>query len=62
MKSQCLSTTLGLCLHIDFISITRNVDLADILHPVGGITQNDFENLISLSQIKKFSIYIFKSV
>ena len=32
--------------------ITRNVDLADIMHPEGGVTQNDNESWISLSQIK----------
>ena len=48
----------GICLHIDFISITRNGDLADILHPEGGVTQNDFKNSINLSQIKKIYIFI----
>ena len=58
IKNQCLSPTLGICLHIDFISITRNVDLADILHPEGGVTQNDFENSISLSQIKILFLHL----
>ena len=31
-ENQFLSPTLGIFLHIDFISITGNVDLADILH------------------------------
>ena len=37
---------------MDFISITRNVDLEDILQPEGGVMQNDFENWIWISQIK----------
>ena len=49
--NQVLTPTLGLCLHIDFISITRNVDLTDILYQEGGVTQNDFEKLISLIEI-----------
>ena len=37
---------------MDFISITRNVDLEDILQPEGGVIQNDYENWIRISQIK----------
>ena len=43
---------IGICLHIDFISIARTVDLADILHQEGGVKQNDFDNLIRMNQIK----------
>ena len=50
-KSMIISN-LGICLHIYFILVTRNVHLAVILHPKGGVTQNDFENLYRLSQIK----------
>ena len=39
-----LSPNLAICLHIDFISITKKVDLADILNPEGGVTQNDLKN------------------
>ena len=39
-ENQCLSQTLGIFLHIDFISITRNVGLVDILNPEKGDTQN----------------------
>ena len=48
----CLSPTLGICLQIDVLSITRNVDLADILHTEEGVTQNNFETWIRMSQIK----------
>ena len=44
-----------ICLHKDFISITRNVVLADILHREEGFMQNWVCNSISLSQI----IYVF---
>ena len=37
---------------MDFISITRNVNLADMLHPEGGVTQTDFEKGIRLSEIE----------
>ena len=54
--SICVSPALGICLHIDFISITINVDLADILHPEGGVTQHDFEKgellFSSVEQVK----------
>ena len=32
IKTQCLSPTIGICLHQDFISTTRNVDLAEFLN------------------------------
>ena len=48
-----LFPTLGTCLHIDFISIIRKVNLAGIVPPEGGVTQNYFENLIMISQIKE---------
>ena len=57
-KNQCLSPALGIRLHINFISITRNVDLADILHPEASVTQNDFESWISLSQVKTFFLLL----
>ena len=41
---KMLSPNLAICLHIDFISITKKVDLADILNPEGGVTQNDLKN------------------
>ena len=50
--------TIGLCLHWDFISTTRNVDLADILHPEGGVTQNRFNTFIRMSQIKVASLIL----
>ena len=58
MTNQCLSQNFGISLYRDFISIARNVDLADILHPEGGVTQNDFENSISLSQIKILFLHL----
>ena len=38
---------------IQRISITRNVDLEDILHLEGGVTQIDLKHLFQISQIKK---------
>ena len=50
-KIQCVSQPLGICLAIDFKLITQNVELADILHPDGGVPQSGLENLINMSQI-----------
>ena len=47
-----LIPTLSYMLHIYFISIITNVDFADILLMDGDVTQNDFENLIRMSQIQ----------
>ena len=51
IKNQCVSPTLGIRLNLDFISITRNVNLEDILHLEGGVIQGDFTNLFRISQI-----------
>ena len=51
IKNQMLSRTIGICFHIDFISITRNV------HLERGVLQNYFENSISLSQITILFLY-----
>ena len=58
IKSQCLSPTLAICLKINFIPINRNVDLGDILHPEEVVTRTDFENSISLSQIKIWFLHL----
>ena len=42
-KNQFLYPTIVICLHIDFISITRNVDFANSLHLEGGVMQNDLK-------------------
>ena len=47
-----LIPTLSYMLHIYFISIITNVDFADILLMDGDVTQNDFENLIRVTQIQ----------
>ena len=59
--TSALLTHLGIRLHRDFISITSNVDLADILHSEGDVTQNHFGNWIRMSQIKTlFHILVFQ--
>ena len=51
-ENQCLSSTLGICLRIDFISITRNVNLVDILYLGGGVTQKDLKKIFRKIPIK----------
>ena len=43
-KNHWSSPTLDILLQIEFISFTKNVYLANILHPEGDAMQNDFEN------------------
>ena len=43
---------MGICLYRDFISIARNIDMADILHSEGGVTQNASSNCNQIFQIK----------
>ena len=53
IKNPCLSPTLGACLlYIKLISITRNIDLADILYSEEGNVKNNLTNLFLMSQIR----------
>ena len=45
---------LHICLYRYFISINRNVDLADILHWKGGVTQNDLKNYLGSVKLQFF--------
>ena len=51
-KSQCLSPILCACVYSELISITMNVDLANILQLEGGVTQNDFKDKFWTRRIK----------
>ena len=45
-------------LYRDFLSIIKNVDLEDILHLEGGVTQNDLGISKILSQIKILFLFL----
>ena len=51
-----LKKTLGICLHRDFISITRNYDLAGIMHSEGVVTQNRFLKIFFNKSNRKFTM------
>ena len=43
IKNQWISITLGLCSYRDFISITINVHIEDIMYSEGGVMEIDFK-------------------